>query len=172
VPDRVPPLVPDRAPSRRGGLATVTLPPWEYLFLSFNDVNFPDLFNVIWIFSLIGMIATIVLYSVRTRQLKRHQVYLDMYEWLLWTGVIFFFMLLTYALFHFDFLFVVLSIPIGVGILLWVRFVRFPPYLAAYETQLARSRYYSKQKFAHPEATIRPKRAARSRTARSQRRRR
>jgi hypothetical protein len=164
--------VPDRAPARRGGFATVTLPPWEYLFLSFNDVNFPDLFNVIWIFSLIGMIATIVLYSVRTRQLKRHQVYLDMYEWLLWTGVIFFFMLLTYALFHFDFLFVVVSIPIGVGILLWVRFVRFPPYLAAYETQLARSRYYSKQKFAHPEATIRPKRAARSRTARSQRRRR
>jgi len=47
------------------------------------------------------------------------------------------------------------------------------PYLAAYETQLARSRYYSKQKFAHPEATIRPKRAARSsRTARAQRRRR
>jgi hypothetical protein len=161
-----------RAPSRRGGFATVTLPPWEYLFVSFNDVNFPDLFNVIWIFSLIGMIATIVLYSVRTRQLRRHQVYLDMYEWLLWTGVIFFFMLLTYAIFHFAFLFVVLSIPIGVGILLWVRFVRFPPYLAAYETQLARSRYYSKQKFAHPEATIRPKRAARSRTVRSQRRRR
>ena len=50
--------------------------------------------------------------------------------------------------------------------------MRFPPILAAYETQLARSRYYSKQKFAHPEATIRPKRAARSRTARSQRRRR
>jgi hypothetical protein len=119
------------------------------------------------------MIATVVLYNVRSRQLRRHQVYLDMYEWLLWAGVIFFFMLLTYALFHFDFLFVVLSIPVGVGILLWIRFVRFPPYLAAYETQLARSRYYSKQKFAHPESTIRPKRAARSsRTARSQRRRR
>jgi len=151
----------------------VTLPPWEYLFESFNDDLFPDLFNAIWIFSLIGLIATVVLYNMRSRQLRRHQVYLDMYEWLLWAGVIFFFMLLTYALFHFDFLFVVLSIPVGVGILLWIRFVRFPPYLAAYETQLARSRYYSKQKFAHPESTIRPKRAARSsRTARAQRRRR
>jgi hypothetical protein len=148
----------------------VTLPPWEYLFLAFNDKNFPDLFNAIWVFSLIGMVATVLLYNLRSRQLRRHQVYLDMYEWLLWSGVIFFFMLLVYALFHFDFLFVVLSIPVGVGILLWIRFVRFPPYLAAYETQLARARYYSKQKFAHPEATIRPKRA--SRGARSQRRRR
>jgi hypothetical protein len=150
----------------------VTLPPWEYLFTTFNDVNFPDLFNAIWIFSLIGMIATVVLYNVRTRQLRRHQVYLDMYEWLLWAGVIFFFMILVYAVFKFDFLFVVVSIPIGVGILIWIRFVRFPPYLAAYEAQLARSRYYSKQKFAHPEATIRPKRASRGARARSQRRRR
>ncbi len=150
----------------------MTLPPWEYLFTTFNDVNFPDLFNAIWIFSLVGMIATVVLYNVRTRQLRRHQVYLDMYEWLLWAGVIFFFMILVYAVFKFDFLFVVVSIPIGVGILLWIRFVRFPPYLAAYEAQLARSRYYSKQKFAHPEATIRPKRSARGSRARSQRRRR
>jgi hypothetical protein len=80
--------------------------------------------------------------------------------------------MLLVAIFHFIFLAVVLYIPIGVGTLLWIRFVRFPPSLAAYETHLARSRYYSKQKFAHPEATIRPKRAARSRTARSQRRRR
>jgi hypothetical protein len=151
----------------------VKLAPWEYLFLQFDDTNFPDLFDAIWVFSVIGMLATVLLYNLRTRQLRRHQVYLELYEWLLWSGVIFFFLLLVYALFHFDFLFVVLSIPVGVGILLWIRFVRFPPALAAYETQLARARYYSKQKFAHPEATIRPKRAVRaSRTARAQRRRR
>jgi hypothetical protein len=150
----------------------VTLPPWEYLFLPFNDVNFPDLFNPMWVFALVGIVATVLLYNVRTNRLRRHQVYVDMYEWILWTGVIFFFMVLLFAVFHFDFLFVVVSIPIGVGVLLWTRFVRFPPALAAYETQLARARYYSKQKFAHPEATIRPKRAARgSRTARGQRRR-
>jgi hypothetical protein len=169
-PDTGPPA---RRRAQRGDAATVTLAPWDYLFEAFNDVNFPDLFNPIWIFSVIGIVATVVLYNVRTRQLRRHQVYVDLYEWLLWTGVIFFFMLLVYALFHFDFVFVVISIPVGVGILLWIRFVRFVPLLAAYETQLARARYYSKQKFAHPEATIRPKRASRaSRTARSQRRRR
>ena len=150
----------------------MTLAPWDYLFLPFNDVNFPDLFNPIWIFALVGIAATVLLYNVRTRQLRRHQVYLDLYEWLLWGGVIFFFMLLVYAVFHFIFLFVILSVPIGVGVLRWTRFVRFPPFLSAYETQMARSRYYSKQKFAHPEATIRPKRTRASRTVRSQRRRR
>lgn len=148
----------------------MTLPPWEYLFLPFNDVNFPDLFNPIWIFALVGTVATILLYTVRTRQLRRHQPYLDLYEWLLWSGAIFFFMLLVFAVFHFDFLFTVGAIPVGVGIMAWVRFVRFPPALAAYETQLARARYYTKQKFAHPEATIRPKRSGRG--ARTQRRRR
>ena len=140
----------------------MTLPPWEYLFLAFSEDNFPDLFNAIWVFSLIGAIATVVLYNVRTRQLRRHQVYVDMYEWILWAAVIFFFLLLTYAVFHFDFIFVAVTIPIGVGILIWIRFVRFPPILAAYEAQLARARYYSKRKFAAPEATIRPKRASRS----------
>ncbi len=151
----------------------MTLPPWEYLFLPFNDVNFPDLFNPSWIFSLVGIAATVLLYNVRSRQLRRHQVYVDLYEWLLWAGVIFFFMLLVYAIFHFDFLFIVASIAIGIGILLWIRFVRFPPLLAAYEAQLARSRYYSKQRFAHPEATIRPKRSQRAaRAARRPRQRR
>ena len=151
----------------------MTLPPWDYLFTQFNDVSFPDLFNPTWIFAIVGIAATVALYNLRTSQLRRHQVYLDLYEWLLWGAVIFFFLLLTYAVFHFDFIIVIITIPVGVGILLWIRFVRFPPILAAYETQLARSRYYSKQKFAHPEATIRPKRTVRtSRTARSQRRRR
>jgi hypothetical protein len=140
----------------------VTLLPWDYLFIEFDDVMFPDLFNPIWVFSLVGIAATVLLYNVRSRQLRRHQVYVDMYEWILWAGVIFFFLLFVYALFHFDFLFVVVTIPIGVGTLIWIRFVRFPPMLAAYGAQLARARYYSKQKFAHPETTIRPKRSARS----------
>lgn len=140
----------------------MTLPPWEYLFIEFNAVTFPDLFNPIWVASLIGLAATILLYTVRTRQLRRHQIHLDMYEWLLWAGVIFFSLLLISAVFSFDFIFVLLTIPTGVGVMLWIRFVRFPPFLAAYEAQLARARYFSKRTFAHPEATIRPRRAARS----------
>ena len=44
--------------------------------------------------------------------------------------------------------------------LVWIRFLRFPPILAAYEPRLARERYFTKQKFADPEATIRSAPAA------------
>ena len=103
----------------------MTLAPWEYLFVPFNSQNFPDLFHPTWIASLVLLIVLVVLYNVRTRALHRHAVYLEMWEWLWWTGLITF------------------------------RFVRFPPFFAAYEQKLARERYFSKQKYADPEATIR-----------------
>ena len=54
---------------------------------------------------------------------------------------------------------------IGIGTLVWIRFRRFPPILAAHEQRLARERYYSKQKFADPEATIRRRGGSRRRSA-------
>jgi hypothetical protein len=159
----VAPLAAPTEPAKRRRRAPVTLLPWEYLFKPFNDRVFPDLFNAIWIFSLVGIAAVVIVYNVRTRQLRRHPPYLDLYEWLLWTSITLFFLLLVYAIFHFDFIFTVVTVPIGLGVLAWVRFVRFPPELAGYQQQLAKARFYSKQKFAHPESTIRPKRARRRR---------
>jgi hypothetical protein len=140
----------------------VELAPWDYLFLPFNDeFPFPDLFNLTWVFALVGVVAVSILYVVRTRQLRRHKDYLDLYEWIFWTSLIFFFLTLVYAVFHFDFIFTLVTVPVFLAILIWIRFRKFPPILAHYEQQLARARFYSKQKFAHPESTIRPKRAKR-----------
>ena len=133
----------------------MTLPPWEYLFTSFNSVNFPDLFHPTWIASGILLIVLIVLYNVRTRRLHKHAPYLDMWEWLWWTGLITFGLLMIEALFVFDFILVLATAIIGLGALVWIRFFRFPPLLRAHEQRLARQRYYTKQKFADPEATIR-----------------
>lgn len=129
--------------------------PWQYLFLPFNSRNFHDLFYPTWVGSLVLLAAVVILYNVRTRQLRGHPPYLDLYEWLLWTGVITFGLLLVYALFVFDFLFVIITIVGGMGVFVWVRFIHFPPILAAYEAKLARQRYFSRLKFAHPESTIR-----------------
>ncbi len=139
------------------------LAPWEYLFLSFSAHNFPDLFTPVWVASLLLLGATGALYVVRTRQVRHHPPFLDLYEWLLWTGIIYFGLLLTYSVFVFDFIFVAITIPVGVGIFLWIRFVRFPPLLGAYAQKLAKQRYWSRSKYAHPEATIRPKRGKRRR---------
>ena len=137
--------------------------PWEYLFRSFSLENFPDLYNPIWIGSLVLLVATVVLYNVRTRQLHRHKVYLDMYEWILWTGIIVFSLILVYALFRFDWIIVFSTIVVGMGTLLWIRFVRFPPEFRAYERQLAKQRYFSRERFAKPEATIRTRSSRRRR---------
>jgi hypothetical protein len=101
------------------------------------------------------LIALIVLYNVRTKALHRHQPYVDLWEWLWWTGLITFSLLMIEALFVFDFILVVATEIIGLGTLAWIRFRRFPPILRAHEQRLARQRYFTKQKFADPEATIR-----------------
>jgi hypothetical protein len=135
----------------------VTRPPWEYLFESFNSDNFPDIFHPTWIASAILLVALLLLYYVRTRTLHRHAPYLEMWEWLLWSGLITFGMLLVEAVFVFDFFIVLATMFIGLGTLVWIRFIRFPPFLAAYETRLAKQRYISRQKYADPEATIKKK---------------
>jgi hypothetical protein len=133
----------------------VQLPPWDYLFLSFSSVNFPDLFHPTWIASAVLLVALIVLYNVRTRALRKHPPYLDLWEWLWWTGLITFSLLMIEALFVFDFILVLATMVTGLGTLVWIRFFRFPPMLRAHEQRLARQRYFTKQKFADPEATIR-----------------
>jgi hypothetical protein len=146
----------------------VTLLPWDYLWIGFNKINFPDLFNQVWVASLVLLVALIVLYNVRTRALHRHRLYTDMWEWLLWTGIITYFLLVAGSLFMFDFAIVAITIVTGLGVMLWVRFRRFPPLFEAYERQLAQQRYLARAKSSKPEATIRSKG---SRPARRRRRR-
>jgi hypothetical protein len=139
--------------------------PWEYLFNSFSAENFPDLYLPLTVASLVSLVATVVFYNVRTRQLHRHSIYLQMYEWLLWTGVIAFGLMLVYFVFHFDWIIVASTLVAGLATMVWVRFVRFPPYFRAYERQLAKQRYFTRERFTRPESTIR------SRTSRRRRRR-
>ena len=55
----------------------------------------------------------------------------------------------------------------GAAILIWIRFVRFPPIFEGYARRLARERYFTRSKYAHPEATIRTKSTRTARSGRS-----
>jgi len=133
----------------------VTLAPWDYLFVSFSSHYFPDLFHPTWIAAAVLLAVLVVLYRFRTRALHRHPPFVDLWEWLWWTGLITFSLILIEALFVFDFILVLATLVIGLGALVWIRFSRFPPILRAHEQRLARQRYFTRQKFADPEATIR-----------------
>jgi hypothetical protein len=144
----------------------VRLAPWDYLFLPFTPHNFPDLFSPMWVASLALLVTLVVLYNVRTRALHRHAPYLDLWEWLLWSGLALFGLVLTASVFAFEFIVLLVILGVGLGAMLWVRFLRFPPMLRTYEVRLAKQRYYTKTKFSRPETTIRPKTARRAKRRR------
>ena len=137
--------------------------PLDYLFTAFNSANFPDLFWPLSITAGVLLIGQVVLYNVRTRQLHRYEPLVTMQEWLFWTGVITFSLLLIMALFVWYFFFVLITIALGVAAYIWIRFIRFPPIIAAYNQQLRRARFFTAAKYKHPEATIRTRRSKRRR---------
>jgi len=140
--------------------------PWEYLFKPFTWYNMPDLNGPLTIASLVWLIASVVVYNVRSRQLRRHAVYVQMYEWLMWTGVITSGLMLVYWVFKFDLIIVLGTLFSGLAVLVWIRFRRFPPDFAAYERQLAKQRYFTRDRYAHPDTTIRAKSSRRRRRRR------
>ena len=131
--------------------------PWEYFWVGFNKINFPDLFNPIWMASAVLLVVLIVVYVLRTRALHRHRLYLDMWEWLFWAGLITFFLLIVGSIFAFDFAVILVILFGGLGTMAWARFRRYPPLFEAYEHQLARQRYLARTRQSRPEATIRQK---------------
>ena len=131
--------------------------PWEYFWVAFSKINFPDLFDPLWIASLVLLIVLIVVYVLRTRALHRHKLYLDMWEWLFWAGLITFFLLIVGAIFAFDFAVILVILGSGLLTMAYARFRRYPPLFEAYEHQLARQRYLARTRQSRPEATIRQK---------------
>jgi len=131
--------------------------PWDYFWVAFSQTNFPDLFRPIWIVSAVLLVVLIVVYILRTRALHRHRLYLDMWEWLFWAGLITFFLLIVGSIFAFDFAVILVILLAGLGTMAWARFRRYPPLFEAYEHQLARQRYLARTRQSRPEATIRQK---------------
>jgi hypothetical protein len=127
--------------------------------VEFTEDNFPDIFQPIWVASLVFLIGTVILYNVRTRQLHRYEPLRAMQEWLLWTGLTTFGLVLVGTVFRFYFLFIFIFIVSGIITFIWIRFFRFPPYIAAYNEQLRRARFFSQSRYKAAEATVRAKRA-------------
>jgi hypothetical protein len=137
--------------------------PWNQLstlLVGFTSTNFPALFQPTWQLAFALLLVSIIFYNFQGRRLRAYTVFLDLNEWLMWTSVGVFSLLLMFSIFGFDFIFVLPTMIGGAAIFIWIRFVHFPPLIQAYEERLARQRYFQRSKTAHPEATIRSKAAA------------
>ena len=105
-----------------------------------------------------------MLYNVQTRRLKPHPPLLNLNEWLFWTGLSVFGLMLVYSIFAFYFVFVLGTIIVGVGTMIWIRWFRFPPLIVAYNSILRREQYLSQKKYATADATIRAKTKGRAKS--------
>ena len=92
------------------------------------------------------------------RQLHRHEPLRSLQEWLLWTG-----------LFTFGLILVGHALPLLLhlhrglhrrrrGTFVWIRFFRFPPMIATYNEQLRRARFTSQARAKQAETTVRSRR--------------
>ncbi len=143
--------------------------PWNQLSLlliGFNSVNFPALFTLTWQLSLALLVAGVLFYNFQSRRMHAYSVLLDLNEWLMWTSVGVFLLLLMFVLFNFDFIFVLPTMIGGAILFIWIRFIHFPPMIRAYEERLARQRYFQRSKTSHPDTTIRSKAAAKAKRRR------
>ena len=137
----------------------------DSLFMAggFSPDNFADLFYPITLAALIFLVGTIVLYNVQTRRYRHHPPLVNLQEWLFWTGLAVFGLLLVYAIFKFYFVFVLITLVIGIGTMIWIRFFRFPPLIMVYNNVLKREQYLSQKRYATADATIRAKSKGRPR---------
>lgn len=131
----------------------------DSLFLEggFSPENFQDLFYPVTFAALVFLVATVVLYNVMTRRLKHHPPLVNLHEWLFWTGLSVFGLLLVYSIFAFYFIFVLGTIIVGIGTMVWIRWFRFPPLITAYNAILRREQYLAQKRYATADATIRSK---------------
>ena len=137
----------------------------------FTNDAFPDLFLPVLVASLALFVGTIALYWVQTRRLRRHPPLLALQEWLFWTGLAVFGLLIVSAIFKFILVIVLLTVIVGLATFVWIRFFHFPPLIAAYNQQLRRARFLSQARYRDPEATIRSRSARSARKSRPRRRR-
>jgi hypothetical protein len=127
----------------------------------FDKDFFTDLWTPVLIASVALLVGSVIMYNVQTRRLHRHPPLVNREEWLLWTGICVFGLLIVESIFHFYLFIVLLTVAIGLPVFWWIVFRRFPPIIDAYNQQLRRARFFSQSRYKHAEATIRTKKSAR-----------
>jgi hypothetical protein len=128
---------------------------------AFDKANFSDLHSPVLYGSVVLLAIAVILYNVQTRRLHRHPPLVNREEWLLWTAICVFGLLIVESIFHFYLFVVLLTVLIGVPTFVWIVFFRFPPIIEAYNQQLRRARFFSQSRYKHAESTIRARKASR-----------
>lgn len=111
------------------------------LFDPFTPLNFPNLFTMIWVGSLLIVAGSIVVYNLAQRRYRRYPAILALHEWVFWSIVLSFGITPLLAVIHVPLLLLLLVLVPGMGIAAYAAFVRFPPQIAAANDEIRRRRF-------------------------------
>ena len=113
----------------------------DRLFDSLTTDNFPDLFTLLWVTALVMIAVSIAIYWDAGKRYRRYPVLLSMHEWIFWSVVLPWSLVLLLVITHVPFIVVLLAVLPGMAILLWARFVKYPPLIAAANDEVRRRRF-------------------------------
>jgi hypothetical protein len=103
--------------------------------------NFPDLFTLLWIVSLVIIIGAILVYNLAQRRYRRYPAILTLHEWVFWSIIVTWGMVPLLVIIHVPMLLVLLVVLPGMAIAAWAAFIRFPPIIAAANDEIRRRRF-------------------------------
>jgi hypothetical protein len=103
--------------------------------------NFPDLFTLLWIVSLVIIIGAILVYNLAQRRYRRYPAILTLHEWVFWSIIVTWGIVPLLVIIHVPMLLVLLVVLPGMAIAAWAAFIRFPPIIAAANDEIRRRRF-------------------------------
>ena len=103
--------------------------------------NFPDLFTLVWIVSLVIIIGAILVYNLAQRRYRRYPAILTLHEWVFWSIIVTWGIVPLLVIIHVPMLLVLLVVLPGMAIAAWAAFIRFPPIIAAANDEIRRRRF-------------------------------
>jgi hypothetical protein len=106
-----------------------------------TPANFPDLFTLLWIVSLVIIVGAIAVYNLAQRRYRRYPAILTLHEWVFWSIIVTWGIVPLLVIIHVPMLLVLLVVLPGMAIAAWAAFIRFPPIIAAANDEIRRRRF-------------------------------
>ena len=111
------------------------------LFDALTPLNFPDLFTLLWVASLVILVGAILVYNAAQRRYRRYPAILSLHEWVFWSIVVTWGIVPLLVIIHVPLLLVLLIVVPGMAVALWATFVMSPPIVAAANDEIRRRRF-------------------------------
>ncbi len=106
-----------------------------------TTINFPDLFTLLWVVSLVIIVGAVVVYNMAQRRYRRYPAILTLHEWVFWPIIVTWGIVPLLVIIHVPMLLVLLVVIPGMAVAAWAAFIRFPPIIASANDEIRRRRF-------------------------------